>query len=759
MLEFGSFQLDPDRRELRRDGKPFAVQAKLFDTLVLLAENRDRVVEKQELLDSVWPDVHVAESTLFQTISALRKLLGSGTANGDRYIATVPGRGYRFVAPAKPTLSSQVPRSTLDKNGTAGHRAEIVRPAQGSTPGSAPELTAPEPSKIRIENVERPPPAPTRGESLKPRAHPWRKTAAGLAVVLVMIVGVAFWISSESTPAEPANLRITRLTSLEGLEWQPGWSPDGRSFAYAGAAFGSADIFVSATAGGDPLRRTFDPADDLHPRWSPDGRYIAFLSDRGTGASVYVVSPYDGPERKLAETNLHRDVALLSGLGAQPWSPDSDNLLFPRRHADGGIAVWKIELSSGLETQITYPPPGTEDRDASWSFSGERIAFRGERDGKVGIWIADPGGQVQKLAADSGDWPAWAPDDRSLYVSSARNGPKNIWRVELDSGAWYQVTRGAGQDMFPSIAASGALAYSSFSHTLHIHRTYLSNGKSERLIGGAGRHLQASVSPHGTRIVYQSGRTGSPEIWVLDVGTGEERQLTFHPGAGTRPDWSPDGKEVVFLSRRDGAWRLWVVDAQGGAPRRLSSNSIPIFDMRTATIEGNAEPRWAPDGSRIGYIAPTEQGFAVWLASLDGKAEPIASTVGAVNFGWYLDVDHVILTRIAKDGVFELVAMNLVTGQQRVLHRGPHYELAAAPDGRAVSFSHNVSHVNQNLYVLRLTPPDPADGLPRPLGEPEQITDGKGIWHVHNGGWFPDGKSVVYTRDTDQADIFLVETR
>jgi Tol biopolymer transport system component len=421
--------------------------------------------------------------------------------------------------------------------------------------------------------------------------------------------------------------------------------------------------------------------------------------------------------------------------------------------------VWKVELSSGEETQITHPPPGGEDREATWSHRGQRIAFRGTRDGKAGVWIADANGQVERLAADSGDWPAWSPDDRSLYVSSGRGGAINIWRVELDSGVWSQVTRGAGQDMYPAIAANGALAYSSFSHTLHIYRTYLSNGKTERLVAGTGRHLHARVSPDGTRVVYESGRTGNPEIWVLDVRTGKESQLTDHPAADTDPDWSPDGEKVVFRSGRDGASRLWIVGAHGGAPKRLLPNSIPMASMRTAAVEANAEPRWSPDGSRIGYIAPTADGFELWLASLDGRTEPLACTVGAVNFGWYLDVDHVILTRVAKDGVLEMIAMNLVTGQQRILYRGPHYELAVAPNGRAVSFSHNLSHINQNLYVLRLAPPGPPDGLPRPLGEPEQLTDGKGIWHVHNGGWFPDGESVVYTRDTDHADIFLVETR
>ena len=293
MLEFDSFQLDPGRRELRRDGKPVPVQAKLFDTLVLLAENRERIVEKQEILDTVWPEVHVEESTLFQTVSSLRKLLGCGKAGGDRYIATIPGRGYRFVAAAKRVVPGH-PRLASESNGVGSRAADTVSPARAERTASG--ITAPEPFEVRIENAERPP--PPRGESLEPGAHRWGRAATGFAVAAMMLVAGALWWFSDSTQPEPANLRIQRLTTLDCVEWQPGWSPDGRSFAYAASAFGSADIFVRATAGGDPLRRTFDPADDLHPRWSPDGRYIAFLSDRGTGASVYVVSPYEGADRK-----------------------------------------------------------------------------------------------------------------------------------------------------------------------------------------------------------------------------------------------------------------------------------------------------------------------------------------------------------------------------------------------------------------------------------------------------------------------------
>lgn len=722
MLVFGPFQLDPDRREILRNGERFPLQARPFDTLVFLVQHRDRVVDKQELLENVWPDAYVEESALFQTISTLRKALGEGKPAGERYIATVPGRGYRFVA--------DVALSEAGETGSSNLAVEAPGPLQ---------------------------PQPTRAKTDLYRVGLRRGIAVVATVAAAATLGAVLWPVLKSPAPDAASTTVTRLTSLEGVEWQPGWSPDGRSIAYSGTAFGSADIFVTAAAGGDPLRRTFDAADDLHPRWSPTGRYIAFLSDRGQGLGVYVTSPYEGPERKIAETRLHRDVGLLSGLGAQPWSPDGGSLLFPRRHEDGSIAVWRIELSTGVETQMTFPPPGSEDREASWSFDGRKIAFQGLVGARRGLWVTDADGRNEKRVAEKGRSPAWSPDGRALYVT--QGDPINIWRLELDSGEWSQVTVGAGQDLFPAVAATGRLAYSNFRHTLHLYRIDIASGSSEQLTTGTSHDLYARVSPDGTRVAYQSDRSGNADIWVRDLGTGEELRLTEYPGPDTRPDWSPDGNRIVFVSNRDGGLRLCVVEAGGGAPQCDAQHTIPNAGSRTAAVEGNAAPRWSPDGERIGYIAPTKKGSALWLATLDGKAEPVASTEGAVNFGWYLDRNRVVVTRIGNNGDRETVAMNLETGQRRLLQRGLHYELEIAADGSAFSYCDGISHANQNLFLLRLSPPDTEDGLPQPLGEPMQLTDGKGVWHVHNGGWSPDGQSIIHTRDTDQADIFLVGAR
>ena len=92
MLVSGRFELQPEYRRLMQDGNPVAIGARALDVLVALAERRDRVVTKTELLDLAWPGLIVEENNLQVQISTLRKLLG------PQAIATIPGRGYRFTA-------------------------------------------------------------------------------------------------------------------------------------------------------------------------------------------------------------------------------------------------------------------------------------------------------------------------------------------------------------------------------------------------------------------------------------------------------------------------------------------------------------------------------------------------------------------------------------------------------------------------------------------------------------------------------------
>jgi DNA-binding winged helix-turn-helix (wHTH) protein/TolB-like protein/Flp pilus assembly protein TadD len=95
--EFDSFRLDGRKRVLLRAGEPVALTPRALDLLFALIERREQVVEKDELLSLLWPDSVVEENNLTVNVSALRKALGAGPGE-RRYVVTVPGRGYRFVA-------------------------------------------------------------------------------------------------------------------------------------------------------------------------------------------------------------------------------------------------------------------------------------------------------------------------------------------------------------------------------------------------------------------------------------------------------------------------------------------------------------------------------------------------------------------------------------------------------------------------------------------------------------------------------------
>ena len=96
MLTFEGYSLDRHRRELRRGGNLQHVEAQVFDLLLFLIENRERVVSKEDLLASVWRGRNVSESTLASRINAARRAVGD-TGEQQRLIRTIHGRGFRFV--------------------------------------------------------------------------------------------------------------------------------------------------------------------------------------------------------------------------------------------------------------------------------------------------------------------------------------------------------------------------------------------------------------------------------------------------------------------------------------------------------------------------------------------------------------------------------------------------------------------------------------------------------------------------------------
>ena len=124
MYRFGDFELDLDRYELRRGGEVIKAEPRVLEVLNFLIEHRARVVPKEELLDTIWHDVHVSESAMTTAIRDARRALGDSSAE-PRWIRTVYGRGFRFVG--------HIARDTVDaRAGPAAHNPPRPRRANRS---------------------------------------------------------------------------------------------------------------------------------------------------------------------------------------------------------------------------------------------------------------------------------------------------------------------------------------------------------------------------------------------------------------------------------------------------------------------------------------------------------------------------------------------------------------------------------------------------------------------------------------------------
>lgn len=188
--EFDSFRLDGRKRVLLRAGEPVTLTPRALDLLFALVERRDLVVEKDELLSLLWPDSVVEENNLTVNVSALRKALGVGPGE-RRYVVTVPGRGYRFVADV----------------------VEVVEEMPALMHAAAPALVVEE-SKVRVVieeeimdgevgdgEMKR---LPSSALAPHPVASSRHRSIAILALLgLLLAAGVYWWQKSQSAISDP----------------------------------------------------------------------------------------------------------------------------------------------------------------------------------------------------------------------------------------------------------------------------------------------------------------------------------------------------------------------------------------------------------------------------------------------------------------------------------------------------------------------------------------------------------------------------
>ena len=665
--EFGRFQLLPGQRLLLSDGEPVPLVSKAFDVLVVLVENRDRVVGKDELLRAIWPDVVVEEGNLSQQIFLVRKALGESAQN-PQHIVTVPGYGYRFTGTA-----TQIPADA--QSDTAAPPAAVKTPYRARRAvisglilltvalvtglllkRSDPALGDPwmDPAAVRIQKITE------TGRGTHATLSP-----DGRYVAYVESEGdeYSLYVQQIATGGKTAVLRgqtqrltylrfsndgaslyfvrgtlgrggfaLFRVPSIGGSETPVldnvdtpiSFSPDGRQFAFMRGAGPQTHIVIAETGGGtqrtlktqnDPLAFSF-----VAPAWSPDGKWIAASmaeSSKGDRSSIVLLPTGAGNPRELYVT--------AGSIGALRWLPDGAGLLtvisdVPARP----LPPWQRNVTSLLGGSI-------------W-----RIAY--------------PAGKAERLTFDLSDYDLCCVDvaaDGRMIVGVLNTLVSDIWiaaRDRLDTPK--QITSGN-----PVVGRHGwlpdndTIVYRDLKGRLNAVQK---DGRTLSLALPEGHKVDGGVSVCGDgRYVVFTALPGN-NIWRLTPTAGAAKQLTSG-SIDTNPACSADGRWVAFASRTEEARRpsARLIPIDGGeavalvpgeivdvlpSPRggfisyatfEWEKHPVPLRHLRWVVIPGDGRDRvasievpddndvgtpfvWAPDESGLDYIATREGVSNIW---------------------------------------------------------------------------------------------------------------------------------------------------
>jgi Tol biopolymer transport system component/DNA-binding winged helix-turn-helix (wHTH) protein len=725
--EFGPFRLDVPEHVLLRDGDPVQLTPKNFDVLCVLVENSGHLVEKERLLKEVWPDSFVEEGALNRSVSVLRKALGD-SPSGQKYIETVPKRGYRFVAPVTVRLSAgswPVPASS----GRPAVGIEVAQPDSQSLP------------KTR---------GPAAGRTLI------SKLAAGIGAVLM--VGVLAYVGFGSLEPRtdkpetraPAHTQVT-FTGKEGF---PTLSPDGRRIAYVSAEKPEKKLMVQELTGGQPLA-VFTAPEIGYMRWSPDGSELVIFA-RGSGKNgVYILPQLGGVPRWIAP-----------GQFIACWSPDG-SMIAVGSYMLGKI--WLIKKNGQLQRTFTLQGDHGSIYDIDWSSANGRLmVVSDDTRGGSTIWTVEADGSDQKaVLREDTEVPVarWAPGGAAIYYFRRLNQTVSLNKVLLQPDDQRRepiatsLISGLETDRMFGLSADGTrLVYARAPYYSHLWALE-SRGDADpkrteprQLTHGTSHIERPRVSPDGTSIVLNIGYQPMTELYTMPLTGGTPKQLTFLNAFSVGGAWSPDGKSVAFASTRGGTPRVWTVAAGGGLPRALSSRDLS---------EGSLDLTWAA-GSRILYHQKGHRNYY----ELDPTTQEARPLIRDSSVGWIFSPVY------SPDGAKIAVSWNRPPTQGIwVIDTKDRHETLVYKASADTSMPIGWSADGSAIYVVEGKPCTFRD-LSSPLGE--TVTEARILMVPLNGGevktvarlpfeeiggvaMTPDASTFVFTVYTSRSDVWLVD--
>src|SRR5688572_892572 len=349
---------------------------------------------------------------------------------------------------------------------------------------------------------------------------------------------IAFIYAGDLFVANHDGSSVRRLTTDDGVESNPVFSPDGRTLAFSASYDGNVDVFTIPVAGGAPTRLTWHPGADLVQAFAPDGRAVLFASQRAVHTTRYfqlfTVPVSGGMSEQLPIPNAF----------SATYSPDATRIAYnpiPPRFSQwksyrGGTAsqLWLYTTKGHAIEKVPQPPTRANDVDP--------------------IWMGD-----------------------TVYFRSDRAGEFNLFSYDTKSRTVKQVTKHTD---FPVLTAAGSGGRIVYEQAGVLHLLNVSTGKEDRLKIGVPSDLretrarytrgtrwirEAALSPTGARAVF--GFRG--EIVTVPGEKGDVRNLTQSAGAHDRsPAWSPDGRSIAYFSDASGEYQLYIAPQDGRGETR-----------------------------------------------------------------------------------------------------------------------------------------------------------------------------------------------
>ncbi len=373
---------------------------------------------------------------------------------------------------------------------------------------------------------------------------------------------IAFIYAGDLFVCDLEGRNVARLTSDEGIERAPAFSPDGTQLAFSAEYDGNVDVFVVPVAGGVPRRLTWHPGADVVQGWTPDGTQVLFTSPRAVFTTRYTqlftVPSQGGMEGALPIPNASR--GSYSGDGSRiAYNPLNPAHLQWKRYRGGSVGSIVIYDPKTHHTErISQPASRANDVDPQWLDAA--IFFRSDRDGEFNVYRFDPATKAVSRLTSHDDFPVLGLSAAAGRIAYEQAGYLHLY--DLRAKRARRLTIGIGTDLVEL---------------------------RPRFVKGSEWIRAASISPSGARLALEY----RGEVVTVPAEKGDPRNITGTPASHERaPAWSPDGRSLAYVSDAGGEYALHIRAQDGkGAAKVVKLTGSGFYDM----------PVWSPDSSRIAF--------------------------------------------------------------------------------------------------------------------------------------------------------------